>query len=86
MINFSYSVCNFPMIKQLTEHTLIPIGLAIFTFGGAAAWLTTLHVTALANSRTLNVIINKQEKFSEDLSAIRQDIAVIKTQLSITQK
>lgn len=44
------------MKKQLTDKTLVPIGLAVTVIGGGAIWLTKIYMTVDAHSKTLTEI------------------------------
>ena len=68
-------------MKSLTENTLIPIGLALTVIGGGSAWLTRISVATAANAEALNRIETKQDQYTEHLSQIRQDLAVIRNRL-----
>ena len=74
------------MLNKLTEKTLIPLGLALFAIGGAAAWATTLHLNTMRNSENLAIISVEQKSYSESLYAIKQDIAIIKGELKRINK
>lgn len=70
------------LVKNLLdENTLVPIGLALAVFGGGAAWLTKIALQTNANAATLNQIATKQDAYTEHLAVIRQDIAVIKSEI-----
>jgi hypothetical protein len=68
-------------VAKLTEHTLMPIGLAITVIGSAAVWMTTIHLATAANSERLGHLVQKEEKYSDDMASIRTDVAIIKTEL-----
>lgn len=68
-------------MKSLTENTFIPIGLALTVIGGGSAWLTKISVSTSANAETLTRIESKQDQYTEHLSQIRQDLAVIRNRL-----
>lgn len=66
---------------KLTEMTLVPLGMAIISIGGAAAWLTTIHVQMDANAASIQSIEEKQTEYSKDIRQIAVDIAEIKGEL-----
>lgn len=70
----------------ITEKTMVPLWLALSVIGGAAAWATTLQVQASNTATTIQEMGAHQERYSDDISAIRQDIAEIKGELKRMRK
>lgn len=68
-------------MKSLTENTFIPIGLALTVIGGGSAWLTRMSVATAANAEALTRIETKQEKYTEHLAEIREELAAIRERL-----
>lgn len=68
-------------MKVFTENTFIPIGLALTVIGGGSAWLTKISLATTANAEALTRIESKQDEYTEHLSEIRQDLAVIRERI-----
>jgi hypothetical protein len=64
-------------MKAITEQTKISISLMIMVIG-SIVWLTKLYVITESTAKAVEVVQVKQEKYSEDISQIKSDIAVIK--------
>lgn len=71
------------VMDYLTENTMVPLSLAVIVIGGGAVWLTVLASTVQSSADTLKEIKGKQEKYNEDISQIRTDIAVIKSKMEV---
>lgn len=70
-------------VRSLSDQTLIPIGLAIMAIGGGAAWLTSIHIETRANADMIREIKTAQDRYMEDIHAIRINITEINTQMKI---
>ena len=65
-------------MQFFTQNTFIPIGLALTVIGGGSAWLTKISLATAANAAALTRIEAKQDRYTEHLAQIRQDLAVIR--------
>jgi hypothetical protein len=81
------------IMSKLSENTLIPLGLAIVAIGGAAVWLTTIHLSNNANAEniveikaTVDKYSDTQQKIFESINQIKQDVSEIKTELKYIRK
>lgn len=68
-------------MKAITEFTLIPLSMLSIIAGGVF-WLSSLYSKVQAHSEQLSALENKQEKQSEILQVIREDVAAIKYQVT----
>lgn len=68
-------------MSRLSQSTLIPFGFAVTFIGGAAAWMTTMHIKMDANAASLDSITIRQTKYQEDLHAIRESLSEIRGEL-----
>jgi hypothetical protein len=71
---------------MLDDKTKISFGLAITVIGGGAAWLTSMSLQTIANAKTLDTLEIRQVQYSDDIDAIKTDIAVIRTQMELLTK
>lgn len=68
-------------MTKITEMTLIPLGVALISIGGGAAWLTRIHIQMDANAASIQSIEENQTEYSKDIRQIAVDIAEIKGEL-----
>lgn len=68
-------------MTKVTDQTLIPIGLAILTIGGGAAWLTVVHEKVAVSADRIKEMSEDQKKYTEDLHQINARLARIETLL-----
>lgn len=73
-------------MKEITDKTLIPIGLAVLSIGGGAAWLTDLHVATASNSEMARRIELKQDRYNEELQEINDRLSRIEGELKRISK
>lgn len=65
-------------LSELTEKTLIPLGVAISAIGGGAVWLTMLWVQTNTNAQTIEKVEINQDRFFSSMSQVQKDVEVIK--------
>lgn len=71
------------MPSKITESTLIPLSLVI-TLAGGIFWLTVMHSESQANSRALQALEAKQDKYLETVQKIDRRLANIEGRLGVT--
>lgn len=64
-------------MEKISEQTLIPIGVAVVVIGAAALWISSINLQTKSNTETINKLEVKQEKYSDDMRAIRESLAEI---------
>ena len=65
---------------SITEKTTVSIGLIIAILTGSIS-VSKIYFMADANGQDIQRITTRQEKYNEDISKIREDIATIKQRL-----
>jgi hypothetical protein len=65
-------------MKELSDKTLVPLGIAIATIGAVAWWAAVTTANGAATDRELSQVKVQLHKYSEDVTAMRSDLAVIK--------
>lgn len=68
-------------MKVLTENTKISVSLFVLLVGGIF-WLSKIYFLAESNAATLTLVTEKQDRYSSDISAIRESIVKIETDVS----
>jgi len=68
-------------LANLTQNTMLPLGLAVSVIGGGAVWLTTLYWEQKAMAASIQRLSSTQIQYAEDIHTIKLDIAVIKNEL-----
>jgi hypothetical protein len=69
------------MPKIWAEESKVSLGLILIVVPvvlGCAAWMTRLQFLTETNAQTLDLVKQKQDKYSDDISDIKSDIKVIK--------
>ena len=70
---------------KITENTPIALGVVISAVG-AIAWLTHIAWVSESNAENLKNVLQKQEVYTDNISEIRKDVAVIKRILEINEE
>lgn len=65
------------MLKMITEKTAISVSLMVVIVGGVI-WLSNIFFLADNTAKALEKVVVKQDRYSEDIATIKQDIGVIK--------
>lgn len=65
-------------LSEITEKTLIPIGVAIASIGGGAVWLTMLWIQTSTNAQSIEKVELNQDRFFSSMSSVQKDIEIIK--------
>lgn len=63
---------------MLDQTTMIPLGVAVLSIGGASFWLSAVHSKVNSHGEELAETKNKQEKIHDDLRQIKIDLGIIK--------
>lgn len=70
---------------KIDGATSIPVGIAVTIIGGGAAWLTALALQTNANAKSLEIIEQRQLKYSESIQSIERDISIIKLKAELIE-
>lgn len=76
-------------MDSITKRTMMPlyiIGPMIVAVIGGASWMTTLHLTAHANSEMLSKTVKKTETLTQTTQEINVSLATIQAQLAFLVK
>lgn len=83
-------------MSKLSENTLVPLGLVFTTAGsliGGVIWLTTVHLTTVANAEkiievkaTVESYEERQLKMFEAINQIKNDVSEIKVEIKYLRK
>lgn len=66
---------------KLNEKTAIPIGLAIVAIGGAATWMTTVHLAVQETRQRQDRQEQRESANTELLREIKERIIIIETEI-----
>lgn len=64
-------------MKTITENTKVSLALLIVILGGVS-WLTKIYYMAEGTAQAMMKVQEKQDKYSEDIAKIKEDIAAIR--------
>jgi cell division protein FtsB len=65
-------------MTKISDLTLIPIGMALTTIGGGAAFVTKLYYTTEANAAAIEKANQKVDELATENKTILQELATIK--------
>lgn len=77
------------MTKTIDEKTTVPLFAvlgSLVVIAGGIFWLTSISLTSSANTQTLDKVELKQDKYAENMAEIKQDILIIKNDLSYVKR
>jgi hypothetical protein len=72
---------KFIMASQISQATLIPIGLALTIFGGTAGWVTKTELTIKAMAEERHEDRERAKKICETLKNIDKRLNIIESKL-----
>jgi len=68
-------------VRMIDDKTAIPIGIAVTIIGGAAVWLTTMHINQTALAKSLDEKEPVLHQMASDIQDIKIQLAQIQFQL-----
>lgn len=68
-------------LKELSDKTLLPLGLAVIVIGGGAIWLTTVYNEVQANTRAIESATITQKEYVKTLQEINLRLTIIEQKI-----
>lgn len=71
------------LISYISEHTLMPLGIALTVIGGGSFWVSTVSIVTAQHGETIQDIEKKQLEFNQSVQNIEKEIVKIRTTLEL---